>query len=323
MASEWIKVRQELFTHPKFLALCSRLIFDDAEHGLLIYSCGDDALGVGVVPPSSETIIDRASRCVTERALRAVTMETLLRVWCAVNAHCKIIGADAVMSPFSVFELDSIAGFAGFGDAMTAVGWVIRGDDNSLIFPNFREFNEPACLRKPAESDAERQRRYRARKRGQEACHEVSRSVTNVTTEKSREEQISDSADLQTAVLKKLAKENWPVATLRDDRRLFALHARIRELLPAFAVEPKRFFAAADHVAAQVAKGKKLAKPMGLFFRIVFEGRWKDVTDEQLTNADRRIAALRARGQPQRESPAAGIAGAFAVREPVPAQPGG
>lgn len=163
MAQEWIKMRAELFTHPRFLSLCSQLVYTDDSPGLLVYTCGPGALELGVLPPSKLSVTERALRCVTERALRDVTMSSLLRVWCAVNAHCKTDDQDAVMCPMTLCDLDDIAGFDGFGDAMSTVGWVREDDASTLRFPNFREYNEPACLRRPAKTGAERQRKYRAK----------------------------------------------------------------------------------------------------------------------------------------------------------------
>jgi hypothetical protein len=51
MAGDWIKMRGELFTHPKFIALSNCLIFSDkASQPFLTYVCGEDALDIGVLP---------------------------------------------------------------------------------------------------------------------------------------------------------------------------------------------------------------------------------------------------------------------------------
>lgn len=163
MSGNWIKTRVELHTHPRFIALCNHLAFSDENYGLLIYTCGEDALGIGALPPSDLSVVTRALRCVTERALRDVTLAALLRVWCAVNAHCKVREMDAVMSPMGVQDVDAIAGFDGFGDAMVMVEWLRDSEGNSLVFPNFLEYNEPACLRRKTLSRAEIQKRHRER----------------------------------------------------------------------------------------------------------------------------------------------------------------
>jgi hypothetical protein len=191
MAGDWIKMRGELWTHPRFIALSNMLIYcDKDEHhiGMLVYACGWDALQLDVFPPNNENVTDKALRGVTKKALRDVTMCALLRVWCAVNSHCKVQGVDAVCSPMGLSDLDEIAGFEGFGEALEVVGWVISEESSdSLIFPNFVEFNEPAILRKkPAKSNAERQAEFRQRKAEKECVTKSNES--NAREEKRRED---------------------------------------------------------------------------------------------------------------------------------------
>ncbi len=189
MADDWIKMRGELWTHPRFLSLYSHLVYTDDGQcpGFLRYVCGEDALGIGVYPPSNRNVTDRALQCVTEQALRDVTMSCLLRVWCAVNAHCKVSGNDAIMAPMSLCDLDDVAGCRDFGEAFEQVGWVVVIDPNTLLFPNFLEYNEPACLRKKkALTNAERQDRFRQKQT-------VTKSnESNGREEKIREEEIRE-----------------------------------------------------------------------------------------------------------------------------------
>ena len=174
MASLWIKMRSELWTHPKFIALSNMLVYSDEHIGMLEYTCGDN-LGLDVFPPSNKSVTERALRCVTKRALRDVTMCALLRVWCAVNAHGKVDGENAVCSPMNTSDLDEIAGFDGFGEALVGVGWVQIDDDrDSVIFLKFLEHNELASEREQPKSNAERQRKWREKKH-------VEGGVTKVT----------------------------------------------------------------------------------------------------------------------------------------------
>jgi hypothetical protein len=192
VAGDWIKMRAELLTHPRFIALCNNLIYGE-NPGLLVYTCGEDALEIGVMPPSNETVTNRALRCVTVSALRDVTLVTLLKTWCSVNAHCKVDGADGILTPASVSDIDDIAGFVGFGEALEAVGWVSDDGDNTLIFPNFLEFNEPACLRCKPMSNAERQAKYRQKKSETYVNSDNPKSrVTKVTKSNAREEKRRD-----------------------------------------------------------------------------------------------------------------------------------
>lgn len=188
MAGDWIKMRLELFTHPRFLSLCSILIYGE-HHGLLVYACGADALGLGSLPPSPLTVNERALRIVTTAALRDVTLCCLARVWCAVNAHCKVRERDAIMEPMTLDDIDDLVGFDHFGEALERVGWVVNTEHNSLLFPNFLEFNEPACLRRPVKSNAQRQKEYRERKRGVTARYESNAREEKRRVEKSKKEE--------------------------------------------------------------------------------------------------------------------------------------
>lgn len=190
MAGDWIKFRGELETHPKLLAMANELIFGDG-YGMLLYACGPDALGIGVLPPRNESVTERALRCVTECALRDVTLCALLRVWCAVNAHCKVDGMDAVMSPMSLADIDPIAGFQGFGNAMENAGWVVDdAERNSLRFPNFLDWNEPMSVRPEAKSNAQRQREWRERRAANGATRKS--GVTRRNARNDREEKRRD-----------------------------------------------------------------------------------------------------------------------------------
>lgn len=186
VAGDWIKFRSELWTHPKFIALVNGLLNDEECHGLHTYACGD--LGLDVYPRSPKNVTELALQRVTEQALREVTMSALLRVWCMVNSHGKVDGSDAICAPMSLTNLDGIAGFDGFGYALEAVGWVTWDESkSSLIFKNFLEFNEPACLRMaPAMTNAERQAKYREKRRVTEsnesnAREEKRRDTTPIT----------------------------------------------------------------------------------------------------------------------------------------------
>lgn len=191
MAGDWIKMRNELWTHPKFIALANLLIYPTDDCGMLAYACNRDALQASATPSSNESVTDAALHHVTKRALRDVTMCALLRVWCAVNAHCKVVGEDAVCAPMGVSDLDDIAGFSGFGQALAAVGWVDHDEAaEALIFRNFMEFNEPAVLRsRQTKTNAERQAAFRARKKAQAGSNESNES--NAREEKIREEEVT------------------------------------------------------------------------------------------------------------------------------------
>ena len=197
MAGDWLKWRVDLQTHPRFITLANDLIYNEDRIGLLVYVCGEDALDIGVFPPSNKSVTERALRCVTEQALRDVTLSKLMVVWGAVNAHGKVRGNDATMEPMLASEIDHIAGVDGFGAAMEFAGWVREESNNVLVFPNFLEFNEPACLRAKPKSNAERQAEFRARRKAEkEASNDPVTKVTksNAREEKRREEVLEKEA---------------------------------------------------------------------------------------------------------------------------------
>jgi len=190
MAGDWIKYRAELRTHPRFLALHSALMRCEYA-GLPTFATTSEARERPVGP--DEDVADAVLRFVTEEALRCVTLVTLLNVWSAVNAHCKVSGNDAVMNPMTVFDIDAVAGFIGFGGAMLSSGWAREASGNSLVFPNFLDWNEPVCVRRREPmSGAERVRRHRA-KRAAEGDNDpvtpvTKRNACNDREEKRREE---------------------------------------------------------------------------------------------------------------------------------------
>ncbi len=177
MAADWIKIRADLFTHPRFLRM-ARTIF----LGYKDESPQEDYISDGCV-----TCGDAHSANVTERASHDVTLSSLVRVWHAVNLHCKVEGQDAVWYGADIHDLDSIAGYLGFGLAMEAAGWAVQRSPNCIVFPNFLEFNEPACLRKQPRSGAERTADWRAKK---QTVTPVTNGDARVTKSDDRREEI-------------------------------------------------------------------------------------------------------------------------------------
>lgn len=213
MAGDWLKWRVDLQTHPRFITLANDLIYNEDRIGLLVYVCGEDALDIGVFPPSNKSVTERALRCVTEQALRDVTLSKLMVVWGAVNAHGKVRGNDATMEPMLASEIDHIAGVDGFGAAMEFAGWVREESNNVLVFPNFLEFNEPACLRAKPKSNAERQAEFRARRKAEkEASNDP---VTKVTKSNAREEKRREESNTHTHTDARTREEQASPAPLK------------------------------------------------------------------------------------------------------------
>lgn len=183
MAGDWIKMRGSLATHPKVLKL-AKIIAADTEVGRLLSTGYNGSL----------------NEIVTRDVTRDITLASLLRVWCACNEHT----SDGVWRGIDIDDLDLIAGVPGFGVAMESVGWAIPDHDSGTItFPNFLEYNAPA-KNGGRSSAADRQKRYRERKKQEElksrnsgakrdgnsdATNNVTRDVTSVTREEKRREE--------------------------------------------------------------------------------------------------------------------------------------
>lgn len=178
MAGEWIKMKANLCTSPKVIRI-AKFIEDDREVGKLLSTGYNGAL----------------REIVTRNVTRDVTLASLFRVWSAANEHT----TDGVWNGIEISDLDDIAGVPGFGEAMELVEWAIFDEEKqAVIFPNFLEHNAPA-KDGARNSNAERQRRYRQKKKAEDGESNVTRNVTgdvtdnvtrNVTnnTEKRREE---------------------------------------------------------------------------------------------------------------------------------------
>ena len=172
MAGDWIKMRVSLLTHPKVTALC-KLIESSKAVGKKL------ATGYG----------GALREIVTRDVTRDVTVASLFRVWGAANEHT----SDGVWHGIELDDLDHVAGIPGFGSMMEAVGWaVVDADMQTVTFPNFLEYNEPAKEGRGTGA-AERQRRYREKQRANttnsDAQRDVTRCATRDVTRDGREEE--------------------------------------------------------------------------------------------------------------------------------------
>lgn len=190
MAGDWIKMRGGLLSNPKVIRMARVLLQNTAFRDWLGVT-GDAERDV------SRDVTQRdATTCgVTARDARLVpivtrvTVGALLPLWHSVNENAS---DDAVMRDATLFEIDTIAGVPGLGEALVAVGWVeVLPNGEGLHFLNFHEYNTVGRQRSAgAKTGAQRSKEYRDRKKGQTV---TSRDVTqNVTRdhreEKSREE---------------------------------------------------------------------------------------------------------------------------------------
>jgi hypothetical protein len=179
MAGDWIKMRPSLLTSPRVNGI-ARFLEDRRDVS--------KALSTGFGGGMSEIV--------TRSVMRYVTVTGLLSVWGAANEHT----SDGVFRNADLSDLDDMAGIPGFGEAMASVGWASYDAENECVsLPNFEEYNTCSKERSAsAASNAERQRRYRERKKASEGdvdrcvMQDVTRDVSrNRREEKRREEELS------------------------------------------------------------------------------------------------------------------------------------
>lgn len=170
MAGDWIKMRTSLVTSPKVNGI-ARILEQSAEVGKMF------------TLERNATLSDVVTRNVT----RNVTVSLLLTLWSAANEHTR----NGIFKNADLSDIDDIVGVPGFGNALSTVGWAIHDAENDcVILPNFNEYNTSGDER--LASAAERQRRYREKKK---ANSDVTRDVTGDVTgdgEKRREEKRRD-----------------------------------------------------------------------------------------------------------------------------------
>ena len=163
MAGDWIKMRHALMSDPKVMAIGRHLVNTS---GFNVWLSGDQLSG---------------NECyISDNALRYCVTGALHNAWCNANEHAE----NDVIKNADLQWLDCITGIPKFGEAMQKVGWA-SVKDGSLILPKFNSNNT---------SGAERQKKYRERKRN---GSDVTRDVTSDAKrrEEKRREDILDNTN--------------------------------------------------------------------------------------------------------------------------------
>lgn len=175
MASDWIKMRSDIYRDPKVSVIAEALMDKD----------GDLARYVNQMRQRDMTV--------TRNVMRNVTVGALVSIWGVMRQRGKRSGDDLFCDGVSVAVLDDIADLPGIGAAMEGVGWVIEGADG-ITFPNFFEGYNVDPAEKKTNSNADRQRRYRERQAAEKAEisgdeEGVTRDVTVTHREEKRREE--------------------------------------------------------------------------------------------------------------------------------------
>jgi len=159
MASDWIKMRVNLVTHPKVMAIAEFLAdqsdfqqWSTLSSFVPCYGGSDDQ--------------HRNDRNAALRVTRYVTVCALLRFWGYANEHSR----EEFVSFMTIEGVDEIVQVPSFGRALQSVGWIeISKTPAGICLPNFSEFNAVADERQSGSKAAERQRRYRERQKASQS----------------------------------------------------------------------------------------------------------------------------------------------------------
>jgi hypothetical protein len=171
MSENWIRTNEALFDSPKIAGMVDFLYEDNEAINALVPGAGKTTYPGGT----------RAhERNAYRNAVTALVTVALQRVWAAANVYT----GNGVWHGVTPAYFDALAQIPDFGYAMVAVGWLKHDEESSTcIFPNFLEYNVPAKdeRRAPRNANAERMRRYRARKAAAASPQMPEMSVDDVT----------------------------------------------------------------------------------------------------------------------------------------------
>lgn len=185
MAGDWIKMRGGLLRNPKVIRMARVLLQQPAFRewfGVTRDASRDVTCDVTQRDDVASNVTARDTRHVP--VVTMVTVGALLATWSSVNENAS---DDATMRDATLFEIDTISGVPGFGEALASVGWIeVLPNEEGLFFPNFHEYNTVGKQRSAGvKTGAERSREYRDRKKNKTV---TSRDVTKPVTRDPREE---------------------------------------------------------------------------------------------------------------------------------------
>lgn len=172
MAGEWIRMRVSLVAHPRVIAI-SNFLVERPEFQAWA--------GLKEVDRAAQLDGDARDEALrnASHVTRFITVTALLKMWGFCNEYAR----DEFIANITFSDVDEQSGVPGFGRAMEAAGWLkYDGRRRGMELPNFNEFNSVSSARSPAASAAERQKRYRERRRAEsEKRNEPSRNASRVT----------------------------------------------------------------------------------------------------------------------------------------------
>lgn len=180
MAYDWIKMRTDMYRDPKVCVI-------------------------------AETLLGYHEKSNVTPALRSVTRNAvvgaLVTVWGVLRHRGERDGDDLFIKKCNISVIDDISDIANFGSAMEVVGWV-QESSGGLLFPRFfGEYNvDPND--EPKAKNAERQRRFREKKKASELGENSNVTVTSRSNTEKRREELTTSS-LRSEVLKQKPQSDF------------------------------------------------------------------------------------------------------------------
>lgn len=172
MSGEWIRMRVSLVAHPRVIAIASFLIERPEFQAWA---------GLKEIDRAASLEGDERDEALRHALFvtRYITVTALLKMWGFCNEYAR----DEFIANITFSDVDEQSGVPGFGRAMEAAGWLkYDGRRRGMELPNFNEFNSVSSSRTPAASAAERQKRYRERKKqAADTVTKPSRNALRVT----------------------------------------------------------------------------------------------------------------------------------------------
>ncbi len=172
MANDWLPMRVWLRKDPKVICMSDTLERDQKFLDWLSPDAENASLKA-----SNESV----TRYVTRNVTRYIVVTALLEFWGVAREQGIRFGDDLVINPGTLKVIDNIVEIPNFGLAMQSVGWASINKKGELILPKFFAEKESPYSRH-RNSNAERQARYRDKKRNEGVTDPVTSNVTrNVT----------------------------------------------------------------------------------------------------------------------------------------------
>lgn len=168
MAADWIKMRSDMYRHPKISVIADELL---RAGGRLSAHVGS---------------VQGREMSVTRSVMRNATVGALVSVWGVMRLRGERNGDDLLCKGVDASVLDDISDLPGFGAAMIAAGWLISGE-LGITFPRFFQEHNVDPAERARTKNADRQKRFRERKKAEKQG--VTRNVTVTPRERVEEEE--------------------------------------------------------------------------------------------------------------------------------------